>query len=67
MRFTPTLVLLLCATLFAARPNVVYIMCDDMGWADPGCYGSTQNVTPNIDRLAKEGLRFSSFYATQAV
>jgi arylsulfatase len=59
--------LLLCATLFGARPNVVYIMCDDMGWADPGCYGSTQNVTPNIDRLAKEGLRFTSFYATQAV
>ncbi len=67
MRFTPTLGLLLCATLIGARPNVVYIMCDDMGWADPGCYGSTQNVTPNVDRLAKEGLRFSSFYATQAV
>ena len=59
--------LLLCATLFGARPNVVYIMSDDMGWGDPGCYGSTQNFTPNIDRLAKEGLRFSSFYATQAV
>lgn len=59
--------LLLCACLFGARPNVVYIMCDDMGWADPGCYGSTQNVTPNIDRLAKDGLRFTSFYATQAV
>ena len=67
MRFTPTLGLLLCATLFGARPNVVYIMCDDMGWADPGCYGSTQNLTPNIDRLAKDGLRFTSFYATQAV
>ncbi len=67
MRFALTFALLLCATLFAARPNVVYIMCDDMGWADPGCYGSTQNVTPNIDRLAKEGLRFSSYYATQAV
>lgn len=67
MRFTPTLGLLLCASLFGARPNVVYIMCDDMGWADPGCYGSTQNVTPNIDRLAKDGLRFTSFYATQAV
>ena len=59
--------LLLCTALWGAQPNIVYIMCDDMGWADPGCYGSTQNVTPNINRLAKEGLRFTSFYATQAV
>lgn len=42
-------------------------MSDDMGWADPGCYGSKQNVTPNLDRLAAEGTRFTSFYATQAV
>ena len=67
MRFTPTLYLLLSATLFGAQPNIVLIMCDDLGWGDPGCYGSTQNITPNIDRLAKEGLRFNSFYATQAV
>lgn len=67
MRFTPTLWIILFAALSCARPNVVYIMCDDMGWADPGCYGSSQNVTPNIDRLAQEGLRFTSFYATQAV
>ena len=57
----------LYAAFVCARPNVVLILCDDMGWADPGCYGSTQNVTPNIDRLAQEGLRFTSFYATQAV
>ena len=67
MRFTPTLCLFVCGCLFAAQPNVVLIMCDDMGWADPGCYGSKQNPTPNIDRLASEGLRFNSFYATQAV
>lgn len=67
MRFTPTLCLWLYAAFVCARPNVVLILCDDMGWADPGCYGSTQNVTPNIDRLAQEGLRFTSFYATQAV
>jgi arylsulfatase len=42
-------------------------MADDMGWADPACYGSKLNVTPNLDRLAKEGTRFTSFYATQAV
>ena len=42
-------------------------MADDMGWADPACYGSKLNVTPNLDLLAKEGMRFTSFYATQAV
>jgi arylsulfatase len=42
-------------------------MADDMGWGDLGCYGSKSNPTPNLDRLASEGLRFTSFYATQAV
>jgi arylsulfatase len=42
-------------------------MCDDMGWADLGCYGSKQNPTPNIDQLSKEGVRFTNFLATQAV
>jgi arylsulfatase len=59
--------LLLGASLFASRPNIVLIMCDDMGWADPGCYGSKQNPTPNIDQLSKGGLRFTNFLATQAV
>jgi arylsulfatase len=45
----------------------VLIMCDDMGWADLGCYGSKQNPTPNIDQLGKEGIRFTNFLATQAV
>jgi len=67
MRLTPTLCLSLCASLFGAQPNVVLIMSDDMGWADPACYGSKQNATPNIDQLAQEGMRFTSFYATQAV
>ena len=67
MRFTPTLVLFWCATLLAGRPNIVLIMCDDMGWADLGCYGSKQNPTPNIDQLGKEGVRFTNFLATQAV
>jgi arylsulfatase len=53
--------------LFGAKPNVVLIMCDDMGWADLGCYGSKQNPTPNIDQLGKEGIRFTNFLATQAV
>jgi arylsulfatase len=56
-----------CATLLAGRPNIVLIMCDDMGWADLGCYGSKQNPTPSIDQLGKEGVRFTNFLATQAV
>ncbi len=44
-----------------ARPNIVLIMADDMGFSDAGCYGS-EIETPNLDRLAAEGLRFSQFY-----
>lgn len=44
------------------RPNVVLINCDDLGYGDLGCYGSSRNKTPAIDRLAAEGLRFDSFY-----
>ncbi len=48
----------------AARPlNVVFILLDDFGWADSGCYGSTFYETPNIDRLATEGMRFTDAYA----
>ncbi len=45
----------------ADRPNIVLIMCDDMGFSDIGCYGGEVN-TPNIDRLAREGMRFTQFY-----
>jgi arylsulfatase A-like enzyme len=44
-------------------PNIVFILADDMGWRDAGCYGSTFYETPNIDRLAKQGMRFTSAYA----
>ncbi|TWT47082.1 Arylsulfatase [Thalassoglobus neptunius] len=43
------------------RPNIVLIMCDDMGFSDIGCYGG-EIRTPNIDRLAQEGMRFTQFY-----
>ncbi|MFN0019355.1 MAG: sulfatase-like hydrolase/transferase [Pirellulaceae bacterium] len=46
-----------------ARPNVILILMDDLGWADLGCYGSTYHKTPNIDRLATEGMRFTQAYA----
>ena len=40
----------------AAKPNVIFYLTDDMGWADPSCYGNTEVRTPNIDRLAAEGV-----------
>lgn len=46
-----------------ARPNVVLIITDDMGWADLGSYGATDIRTPNLDRLAAEGLRLTDFYS----
>ena len=48
-------------------PNVVLIFADDLGYADVGCYGATGYATPHIDRLAKEGMRFTDFYVAQAV
>lgn len=47
----------------APRPNVVLIVIDDLGWADLGCYGSTFHKTPQLDKLAKDGLRFTDAYA----
>src|SRR4051812_8313988 len=45
------------------RPNIVFILADDLGYGDVGCYGQKRIQTPNIDRLAKQGLRFTDFYA----
>ncbi len=45
------------------RPNFVFFLIDDLGWKDLGCYGSTFYETPNIDRLAAEGMRFTNAYA----
>jgi arylsulfatase A-like enzyme len=45
------------------RPNVVFILADDFGWRDLGCYGSTYYQTPNLDRLAARGVRFTQAYA----
>jgi arylsulfatase A-like enzyme len=51
------------ARQLSGRPNFVFFLADDMGWRDAGCYGSTFYETPNIDRLAKQGMRFTSAYA----
>lgn len=45
------------------QPNVVFILADDLGWRDLGCYGSTYHRTPNIDSLARRGMRFTQAYA----
>ncbi len=45
------------------KPNIIYIMWDDMGYGDLGCYGQKYILTPNIDRMAKEGMRFTQAYA----
>src|SRR5579871_1506298 len=44
-------------------PNIVLIVADDLGWADLGCYGSRFHRTPNLDKLAREGMRFTQAYA----
>jgi arylsulfatase A-like enzyme len=45
------------------QPNIVFILVDDLGWADLGCYGSRFHETPHLDRLAQQGLRFTDAYA----
>jgi len=45
------------------RPNIIFIIADDLGYGDLGCYGQKIIATPNIDRLAQEGMRFTQFYA----
>jgi len=49
------------------KPNIVFILADDLGWAELGCYGNTFNETPNLDRLAREGMRFTQAYAAAPV
>src|SRR5688572_14521848 len=49
------------------RPNIVFILADDLGYGDLGCFGAKDIDTPHIDRLARQGTRFTSFYVAQAV
>lgn len=49
------------------KPNILYIMCDDMGYGDLGCYGQKYISTPNIDSLARQGIRFTQAYAGSPV
>src|SRR5262249_14105786 len=51
----------------AERPNVVVVLVDDMGWGDPSCYGNTLVKTPHMDRLAREGVRFTQGYVVSPI
>lgn len=54
-------------TASANRPNIIYIMADDLGYGDLGCYGQKVIQTPNLDRMAREGMRFTQHYAGSTV
>src|SRR5581483_5824554 len=58
-----------CAPLLAQnqRPNFVILFADDLGYGDLGCYGHPTIRTPNLDRMAAEGMRFTQVYAAAAV
>lgn len=63
-----TLLALSSFSLAAERlPNVIVFLVDDLGWGDMGCYGSKLHETPNVDLLAKEGMRFTNGYAACTV
>jgi arylsulfatase len=49
------------------QPNIIFIYTDDLGYGDLGCYGSTGNRTPNLDQLARDGIRFTDFYSAAPV
>src|SRR2546423_14084943 len=50
-----------------ARPNIVFVLVDDMGYGDLGCYGGKNNGTPHVDRVAAGGGKFTDFYSHAAV
>ncbi|MFM2259373.1 MAG: hypothetical protein RLZZ424_1347, partial [Bacteroidota bacterium] len=51
----------------SAQPNIVVIFMDDMGYADLSCYGSTTISTPNIDKLADNGMKFTDFHVAASI
>lgn len=67
------LILLLVISVFSARgvaaerPNIILILCDNLGYGDIGCYGSTLHRTPHIDQMAAEGLQLTGFYVSSGV
>ena len=56
-----------CSKETIEKPNIVLIVADDLGWSDLSYMGSTYYETPNIDKMAEEGLLFTDFYVSQAI
>jgi len=56
-----------CRRRPARKPNIIFILADDLGWAELGCYGNNFNETPNLDKLAADGVRFTQAYAAAPV
>ena len=61
------LIPLLSACCKKAQPNIIVIMCDDLGYNDIACYGQKYIETPNLTRMAREGMRFTQAYAGSPV
>ena len=66
-KILPLFCLLATSVLVADKPNVILINADDLGYGDLSCYGATKVKTPHIDRLAKEGMRFTDAHSASAV
>ncbi len=71
-RFFAAVLTLVCLTApavaaSAQAPNIVMVFIDDMGWADFSCFGNSDAKTPNVDRLAAEGIRYSQFYVNSPI
>ncbi|MCG6158173.1 sulfatase-like hydrolase/transferase [Rubinisphaera margarita] len=69
LAFVAAVLFLVGSDLFAKtdRPNIIFILADDLGWSELGCYGNEFNETPHLDRLASDGMRFSQAYASAPV
>jgi len=67
LSFLSTLGLNGCKSGGGRKPNIIFIMADDLGYSELGCYGQKLIQTPNIDRMAADGMRFTDFYSSSAV
>tara|TARA_Y100000588_G_scaffold12378_1_gene13480 strand:- start:41 stop:412 length:372 start_codon:yes stop_codon:yes gene_type:complete len=67
IRFLNILLLLISAVSSFSKTNFIFILIDDQGYYDLGCYGATEIKTPRIDQMAAEGIRFTDYYAAAPI